>query len=67
MMEHAQDDRERAYLINRDIDAIRGTVIRQTMLTEFKKITQSRRNKGSHHGAIFPGRLRSATQGLLGS
>ncbi len=29
---------ERAYLINRDIDAIRGTIIRQTMFAEFEKI-----------------------------
>ena len=33
------DDRQRAYLINRDIDAIRGTIIRQTMFAEFEKMT----------------------------
>lgn len=38
MLEHAQDNKERAYLINRDIDAIRGTIIRQTMFAEFEKI-----------------------------
>ena len=38
MMEKAKNPRERAYLINRDIDAIRGTIIRQTMFAEFEKI-----------------------------
>ena len=46
MMEHAQDDRERAYLINRDIDAIRGTIIRQTMFAEFEKITHEMAEQG---------------------
>ena len=32
---------ERAYLINREIDAIRGTIIRQTMFAEFEKITHA--------------------------
>ena len=46
MMEHAQDDREQAYLINRDIDAIRGTIIRQTMFAEFEKITHEMAEQG---------------------
>ena len=46
MMKHAQDDRERAYLINRDIDAIRGTIIRQTMFAEFEKITHEMAEAG---------------------
>jgi|TARA_B100000700_G_scaffold79829_1_gene89824 oligoendopeptidase F len=46
MMNHAQDDRERAYLINRDIDAIRGTIIRQTMFAEFEKITHEMAENG---------------------
>src|SRR5262249_17524169 len=29
----------RAFLINREIDAIRGTILRQTMFAEFEKIT----------------------------
>ena len=39
MMEKARSAKERAYLINRDIDAIRGTIIRQTMFAEFEKIS----------------------------
>jgi oligoendopeptidase F len=41
LQQQASDDRERAYLINREIDAIRGTVIRQTMFAEFEKITHA--------------------------
>ena len=37
LMQQAKSDQERAYLINRDIDAIRGTIIRQTMFAEFEK------------------------------
>jgi oligoendopeptidase F len=38
LMNNAASDAERAYLVNRDIDAIRGTIIRQTMFAEFEKI-----------------------------
>jgi oligoendopeptidase F len=38
LMGEAKSDQERAYLINRDIDAIRGTIIRQTMFAEFEKL-----------------------------
>ncbi|MEW4455461.1 oligoendopeptidase F [Bremerella sp. JC817] len=41
LQENATNDLERAYLINRDIDAIRGTIIRQTMFAEFEKITHA--------------------------
>lgn len=39
LLDHAQSDKERAYLVNRAIDDIRGTIIRQTMFAEFEKIT----------------------------
>jgi len=39
LLKNARDDRQRAYLINREIDDIRGTIIRQTMFAEFEKIT----------------------------
>lgn len=39
LMSRAQDKRERAFLINREIDAIRGTILRQTMFAEFEKLT----------------------------
>jgi oligoendopeptidase F len=38
LMQRAKADKQRAYLINREIDAIRGTIIRQTMFAEFEKI-----------------------------
>ncbi len=41
LLKQATDDRERAYLINRQIDAIRGTIIRQTMFAEFEKIAHA--------------------------
>jgi oligoendopeptidase F len=41
LMARAKSDRERAFLINREIDAIRGTIIRQTMFAEFEKLTHA--------------------------
>jgi oligoendopeptidase F len=38
MMARAKSDKERAYLINREIDGIRGTIIRQTMFAEFERV-----------------------------
>jgi oligoendopeptidase F len=38
MMSKAKTKQERAYLINRQIDGIRGTIVRQTMFAEFEKI-----------------------------
>ena len=41
LMKTATNDRERAYLINRQIDGIRGTIVRQTMFAEFEKVTHA--------------------------
>lgn len=38
LMEHARDDKERAYFITRELDDIRATLVRQTMFAEFEKI-----------------------------
>jgi oligoendopeptidase F len=46
MMDRATDDRERAYLLNREIDGIRGTILRQTMFAEFEKITHEMAEQG---------------------
>jgi oligoendopeptidase F len=46
LIAQAKDDRERAYLINRQIDGIRGTIIRQTMFAEFEKITHALAESG---------------------
>src|SRR5439155_25966969 len=41
LMDRAKTKKERAYLINREIDAIRGTIIRQTMFAEFERISHA--------------------------
>ena len=46
LFENAKDDRERAYLINNQIDDIRATIIRQTMFAEFEKITHQMAEAG---------------------
>jgi oligoendopeptidase F len=46
LLENARDNRQRAYLINREIDDIRGTIIRQTMFAEFEKITHAMAEAG---------------------
>lgn len=39
LMRQAKGDEQRAFLINREIDSIRATIIRQTMFAEFEKTT----------------------------
>jgi oligoendopeptidase F len=46
LLEQTDDRRERAYLINRQIDAIRSTIFRQTMFAEFEKIMHERVEAG---------------------
>jgi oligoendopeptidase F len=46
LLENARDDRQRAYLINREIDDIRATIVRQTMFAEFEKITHQMAEAG---------------------
>ena len=41
MLDRAKSDKQRAFLINREIDAIRGTIIRQTMFAEFERLTHA--------------------------
>ncbi|MFV2066393.1 MAG: oligoendopeptidase F [Pirellulales bacterium] len=41
LMAKAKTRKERAYLVNREIDAVRGTILRQTMFAEFEKITHA--------------------------
>jgi oligoendopeptidase F len=41
LMRNAKSKQERAYLINRQIDGIRGTIIRQTMFAEFERTTHA--------------------------
>lgn len=46
LLERAQDDTERAYLINNELDSLRATVVRQTMFAEFEKITHEMAEAG---------------------
>ena len=62
LLSHAKDKLSRAFLLNREIDEIRGTLVRQTMFAEFEKII---------HGAAEAGEpltleyLRAVYRGLL--
>ena len=38
LMKHATDNRTRAYYLNREIDDLRRTIVRQTMFAEYEKI-----------------------------
>ena len=46
LLDRARDDRQRAFLVNRQIDAMRGTIIRQTMFAEFEKLTHASAESG---------------------
>ncbi len=46
LLKNAVDDKERAYLINNELDGIRATVVRQTMFAEFEKITHEMAEAG---------------------
>ena len=46
LLETTSDPKMRAYLINRQIDDIRGTVYRQTMFAEFEKLTHEMEERG---------------------
>jgi oligoendopeptidase F len=46
MLERVKDDKQRAYLINSEIDKIRATIVRQTMFAEFEKITHAMAESG---------------------
>lgn len=46
LLAHARDDQHRAFLINRQIDAMRGTIIRQTMFAEFEKLIHASAESG---------------------
>ncbi|MEC9094112.1 MAG: M3 family metallopeptidase, partial [Planctomycetota bacterium] len=46
LVENAAGDRQKAFLINNQIDDIRATVIRQAMFAEFEKITHEMAEAG---------------------
>lgn len=46
LLEKAEDDREKAYLLNYFLDQFKGTVYRQTMFAEFEMLAHERAEKG---------------------
>jgi len=46
MLKNARDDKERAFLLNREIDAIKQTIFRQTMFAEFEKLAHASAESG---------------------
>jgi len=62
LLENTSDPQMRAYLINRQIDDIRGTVYRQTMFAEFEKIIHEMEEAGE---ALTLESFREAYRGLL--
>ncbi len=46
LLEQTNDPKMRAYIINRQIDDIRGTVFRQTMFAEFEKVIHALEESG---------------------
>ena len=62
LLEKTSDQRMRAYLINRQVDDIRGTVYRQTMFAEFEKIIHEMEEAGE---ALTLDSFRTVYRGLL--
>lgn len=62
MMARAKDNRERAYFVNKEIDDIRRTIIRQTMFAEYEKITHELAERNE---PLTLDRLRGEYQKLL--
>jgi oligoendopeptidase F len=62
LLAEARDDRRRAYLINRQIDAMRGTIYRQTMFAEFEKLTHG---LAEQNEPLTVDRFKSVYRGLL--
>ena len=62
LLEKARDPERRAFLINRQIDAIRGTIFRQTMFAEFEQIAHQTAESGE---PLVLDRFRQIYHGLL--
>ncbi|MCX7427554.1 MAG: oligoendopeptidase F [Planctomycetia bacterium] len=63
MMDRIRDDRHRAFLVNRQIDAMRGTIFRQTMFAEFEKTIHELAERNE---PLTVDRFKSAYRELLG-
>ena len=62
LLKHARDKHERASLLNREIDAIRQTIFRQTMFAEFEKLAHASAEAGE---PLTLDRIKEIYHGLL--
>jgi oligoendopeptidase F len=62
LLEKTEDKKMRAYIINRQIDDIRGTLFRQTMFAEFEKVIHAIEERGD---ALTLDVFKSEYRGLL--
>ena len=68
LLEQTKDPKMRAYIINRQIDDIRGTLFRQTMFAEFEKIIHAIEERGDALTLeVFKNEYRALLAGLFRS
>jgi oligoendopeptidase F len=68
LLEKTTDKKMRAYIINREIDDIRGTLFRQTMFAEFEKIIHAIEERGDALTLdVFKNEYRALLQAYFGS
>jgi len=67
LLEKTEDKKMRAYIINRQIDDLRGTLFRQTMFAEFEKIIHAIEERGDALTlAVFKSEYRTLLQAYFG-
>ena len=67
LLEQTDDPKMRAYIINRQIDEIRGTLFRQTMFAEFEKIIHTIEERGDALTLdVFKQEYRALLEGYFG-
>ncbi len=62
LLKNARDNQERAFLLNHEIDSIRGTIYRQTMFGEFDKLAHASAESGE---PLTVERMKKIYHGLL--
>ena len=68
LLEQTDDPKMRAYIINRQIDDIRGTLFRQTMFAEFEKIIHAIEERGDALTLeVFKSEYRALLQAYFGA
>jgi oligoendopeptidase F len=67
LLEKTEDKKMRAYIINRQIDDIRGTLFRQTMFAEFEKVIHAIEERGDALTLdVFKSNYRALLQSYFG-